>query len=83
MAQVYPEFEITLLQDNLSAVLLEKNGINSSGKRTRHLGIRAFWIADQAKKDIIAIEHESKENMIADFALQIQYKGQSSVNSGS
>ena len=67
MEQGYNEFKINLLQDNMSAILLEKNGMTSSGKRTRHLGIRAFWIADQVKKGIVNIEHESTENMIADF----------------
>ena len=67
LAQGLPEFKIKLLQDNLSAMLLEKNGMTSSGKRTRHLGIRAFWISDQVKQDIVTIEHESTEDMVADF----------------
>ena len=41
--------------------------MTSSGKQTRHLGIRAFWIADQVKKGIANLEHENTENMIADF----------------
>ena len=67
LAQGHPEFKIKLLQDNLSAMLLENNGMASSGKRTRHLGIRAFWISDQVKQDIVTIEHESTDNMVADF----------------
>ena len=34
-------------QDNQSAILLEKNGRRSSGKRTRHINIRYFYITDQ------------------------------------
>ena len=59
--------KIMLLQDNMSAILLEKNGMLSSGKRTRHLSIRAFWVADQVKKGVVEIEHEPTEDMIADY----------------
>jgi hypothetical protein len=59
--------KITLLQDNMSAILLEKNGITSSGKNMRHLSIRAFWIADRVKKGELDIEHEPTEEMVADF----------------
>ena len=55
------------LQDNMSAILLEKNGMFSSGKRTRHLSIRAFWVADQVKKGAVEIEHEPTEDMVADY----------------
>ena len=34
-------------QDNQSAMLMEKNGRASSGKRTRHINIRYFFITDQ------------------------------------
>jgi hypothetical protein len=31
-------------QDNLSAILLEKNGRASSSKRTKHINVRSFFI---------------------------------------
>ena len=65
--QLNIENRITLLQDNMSAILLGKNGISSSGKNMRHLSIRAFWIADQVKKGELTIEHEPTEEMVADF----------------
>ena len=65
--QLNVKSKIVLLQDNMSAILLEKNGISSSGKNMRHLSIRAFWIADQVKKGEVSIEHEPTEEMIADF----------------
>ena len=34
-------------QDNMSSMLLEKNGRSSSSKRTRHMNIRYFFIKDQ------------------------------------
>ena len=38
-----------LYQDNKSAILLEKNGKRSSGKRTRALNIRYFFVTDQVE----------------------------------
>ena len=37
-------------QDNESAIRLEKNRIQSAGKRSRHIDIRFFFIKDQIKK---------------------------------
>jgi hypothetical protein len=34
-------------QDNQSTILLEENGLRSSGKRTRYLDIRNFFINDK------------------------------------
>jgi hypothetical protein len=36
-----------LYQDNKSAMLLETNGQASSSKRTRHIEIRYYYVADQ------------------------------------
>ena len=55
------------MQDNMSAITLEKNGISSSGKNVRHLSIRAFWIADQVEKGNVETKYEPTEEMIADF----------------
>jgi hypothetical protein len=38
--------ETVLYQDNMSSILLEKNGRSSSSKRTRHMNIRFFFIKD-------------------------------------
>ena len=58
---------IVLMQDNMSAIILEKNGIPSSGKNMRHLSIRAFWIADHFEKGEVKIEYEHTEEMVAEF----------------
>jgi len=35
-----------LYQDNKSAMLLENNGQASSSKRTKHINIRYYYVAD-------------------------------------
>ena len=54
-------------QDNQSATLLEKNGRASSGKRTRHINVRYFFIADRVKSGEVSIEHCPTEEMKADY----------------
>ena len=54
-------------QDNTSAILLERNGKASSGKRTRHLNIRFFHITDLSEKQEFEVEHCPTEDMQADF----------------
>ena len=54
-------------QDNQSAMLLEKNGKSSSGRRTRHLNIRYFFISDQVKNGELRIEYCPTESMVGDF----------------
>ena len=45
----YVDYNI-LYQDNKSSILLETNGKASSGKRTKHINIRYFFITDRVKK---------------------------------
>ncbi len=54
-AQGYSIRENILYQDNQSAMLLEKNGRRSAGKRSRHLNIRFFFVTDQVEKGRISI----------------------------
>ena len=56
-----------LHQDNKSAILLEKNGKASSSKRTRHINIRYFFIADQVSKGNLRIVYCPTDQMIADY----------------
>ena len=56
-----------MLQDNQSSLLLEKNGRGSSGKRTRHINIRFFFIADRIKNGELRVEYCPTEDMIADY----------------
>jgi hypothetical protein len=57
----------TLYQDNESAILLEKNGISSSSRSTRHINIRYFFVKDRIKSGEIEIEFCPTEDMVGDF----------------
>jgi hypothetical protein len=66
-AQGYKIEDNILYQDNKSSILLETNGRGSSGKRTRHIDVRYFFIADRVKSGEIRIEHCPTGIMIADY----------------
>ena len=54
-------------QDNQSSILLEKNGKESSGKQTRHMEIRYFFVTDAVKRGMASINYCPTESMHADF----------------
>ena len=56
-----------LMQDNTSAIKLERNGKASSGKNTGHLNIRCFCIKDLLDKGEFDVECCPTEDMQADF----------------
>ena len=57
-----------LFQDNKSSILLETNGKASSGKRTKHINIRYFFITDRVKKGELSVVWCPTGDMIGDFA---------------
>jgi hypothetical protein len=59
--------DTVLYQDNKSSILLEKNGRASSGKRTRHINIRFYFVADCVDNGELSIEHCPTEDMVADY----------------
>ena len=59
-----------VMQDNKSAIPLEKNGKKSSGKRTQALNARNFLITDQCQKGNLKILHCLTDKMIADFMMK-------------
>lgn len=65
--QGYHVKENILYQDNRSAMLLESNGRKSAGKRSRHLNIRYFFVADQKRKGNITIEYCPTDQMLGDY----------------
>jgi Reverse transcriptase (RNA-dependent DNA polymerase) len=65
-AQGFAVSDNVVYQDNQSAILLEKNGTRSSGKRTRHLDIRYFFITDRVDRKEVRIEYCPTEHMRAD-----------------
>jgi hypothetical protein len=66
-AQGYKIDDNLLYQDNKSSILLETNGRGSSGKRTRHMNVRYFFIADRVKSKEIRIEYCPTGIMLADY----------------
>ena len=63
-------FDVTdnvVYQDNQSAILLENNGKQSSGKKTRHIEIRYFFITDNVRRGTAKVEYCPTEQMVADF----------------
>jgi hypothetical protein len=66
-AQGYGVNESVVYQDNRSAILLEKNGRASSRKRTRHINIRYFFIANRVANDEVRIEYCPTKVMLANY----------------
>ena len=66
-AQGYEVGNTVVYQDNMSAILMEKNGKSSSSKRTKHINMRYFFIQDRWKKGEFKIEHCPTDEMLADF----------------
>lgn len=50
----------------MSTILLENNGRRSSGKKTRHVKIRYFFITDNIKRDNVWVEYCPTEDMVVD-----------------
>jgi hypothetical protein len=65
--QGYPMKPSIIHQDNQSAMLLETNGRGSSSKRTRHMNIRYFFVADCQKRNQVIITYCPTDEMIGDF----------------
>jgi len=66
------ETQTKLMQDNTSAIQLERNGKTSSHKRTRHINIRHFFIKDQIDRGAVQVEHCPTDSMKADFFSKAQ-----------
>jgi Reverse transcriptase (RNA-dependent DNA polymerase) len=56
-----------IYQDNKSTMLLEKNGRQSSGKKTRHFDIRYYIIHDHIKRGTVKVEYCPMDLMVGDF----------------
>ncbi len=66
-AQGYKMKDNVLFQENKSTILLANNGKASSGKRTRALNIRYFYITNKVKQGNIIIQYCSTDKMTSDF----------------
>ena len=57
-----------LLQDNTSAIQLERYGKQSSTKHTRHINVRYFYITDKfQEKTVMEIPYCPTEEMVLDY----------------
>ena len=59
--------ETVLYQDNMSSMLLERNGRQSSTKRTKHMDIRYFYVSDHIRNKTLSLKHCPTEEMLADY----------------
>ena len=66
-AQGYKAKQTILYQDNTSAILLEKNGRDRAGKRSRHINIRYFYIKDKIESKELEIKYCPTDEMVADY----------------
>jgi hypothetical protein len=64
-----------LHQDNRSAILLEKNGKMSSGKRTKHTAIHYFFVTDRIRAGEISPKWCPTGKMIIDFLTKLLQGG--------
>ena len=58
---------VILKQDNMSSILLEKNGQASSSKCTKHIAIHKFYIKERVDLKEVDIEYCPTEEMVADY----------------
>jgi hypothetical protein len=65
-AQCFTVEESVLYQDNLNAMLLERNGKKSSSKRTHHISICYFFIKDRIASNEMTVKHCPTAEMLAD-----------------
>jgi hypothetical protein len=54
--QGYKVSDIIIFQDNKSTMLLERNGKASSGKRTKHINVRYFFITNWISKGEVHVK---------------------------
>ena len=61
------DLKVNINQDNTSAINLEKNGVASAGRRSKHIDIRYFWLKDRVERGDVNIKYCPTKLMIADF----------------
>ena len=66
-AQDYDVTENIIFQDNMGAILLEKNGKSSRVKRTKHINIQYFFVTDRINKGEVTVDWCTTYDMTGDF----------------
>ena len=60
--------DITIEQDNMSAIQLERSGWKSSSNRTKHINLQYFYITDRLKAgDISRVMYKPTGDMESDY----------------
>ncbi len=78
--QGYDIDECVVFQDNMSALLLEKNGRISSSKRTKHIKAKYFLIKDYYESGKIDLRYCPTDIMWADKTIaRAKVQGHASV----
>ncbi len=69
-AQGYGFNESIVYLDNKITILLAENGKASSGRHTRHINIRYFFVKDRIASGEVKIEYFPTQEMMADFFIK-------------
>ena len=56
-----------IYQDNMISLRSETNGMESTGKQTRHFNLKLFYITDLVKRKEIKIKYCPTDKMPADY----------------
>ena len=70
VAQGQPVLTTTIYQEYKSNILLSENGRTSISKRTYHINIWYFFMADRIRKGEVKVAYCPTTNMLADFFMQ-------------
>ena len=60
--------ETEIKEDNRSTMILMKSGRLLSGKHTKHLNIRYFYVKDLIDRGIVKLSHCVSKEMLGDFS---------------
>ena len=64
--------DVSIKQDNTSAIQLERNGWKSSSKRNKHINVRYIYITDRLKAgDVSRVIYKPTGDMESDYLTKI------------
>ena len=58
---------VILEQDNKSAIQLERNGVQSSTRRTKHINCRYYYVTDRIKSGDITVVYRPTAGMCSNY----------------
>ena len=58
---------VVIEQDDTSAIQLERNGVRSSTKRTKHINCRYYYVTDKIKAGEVSVIYKPTAEMWSDF----------------